>query len=107
MAETDLTQLQLLQQNLQNILLQKQHFQKQLIEIDSALKELETSSTAYKIIGNIMVASKRTDLQKDLQQKKEILDLRFKNFEKQEQVLKQKTEELQQKVLTQLNRKKA
>lgn len=99
MTGANITQLQLLQQNLQNILIQKQQFQKQLTEIDSALKEIKTSPTAYKIIGNIMVASKKEDLQKDLRQKKEILDLRLKNFEKQEQTLKQKTEELQQKVM--------
>ena len=59
MTEINITQLQLIQQNLQNTLLQKQQLQKQLTEIDSALKELETSPTAYKIIGNIMVASKK------------------------------------------------
>jgi len=105
MAETDINQLQLLQQNLQNILLQKQQFQKQLAEIDSALKEIETSSNTYKIIGNIMVATKKAGLQKDLKQKKEILDLRLKNFEKQEQTLKEKAEELQTKVMEQLKKK--
>lgn len=106
MTEANLNQLQLLQQNLQNILLQKQQFQKQLAEFDSALKELETSSNAYKIVGNIMVASKKPDLKKDIQNKKEILDLRLKNFEKQEQILKQKTEELQQKVMEEMKQKK-
>lgn len=106
MAETDITQLQLLQQNLQNLLLQKQQFQKQSTEVDSALKEIETSETAYKIIGNIMVASKKPDLKKDLQQKKELLDLRLKTLEKQEQTLKQKTEEIQKKVLETLKKKK-
>lgn len=105
MTETDITQLQILQQNFQNILLQKQQLQKQLAEINSALKELETSPAAYRIIGEIMVASEKQELQKDLQQKKEILDLRLKNFEKQEQNLRQKIEGLQQKVLAQLKEK--
>ena len=99
MDEININQLQLLQQNLQNTMLQKQQLQKQLIEIESALKGIETSTAAYKIIGNIMIASKKEDLQKDLKQKKEILDLRLKNFEKQEQTLKQKTEEIQKKVM--------
>jgi prefoldin beta subunit len=108
MSEININQLQLLQQNLQNILLQKQQFQKQLSEIDSALNELKDSSNVYKIIGNIMVASKKPELQKDLQQKKEIIDLRLKNFEKQERTLKQKAEELQQKMMEELkNTKKA
>ena len=104
MSETDIDQLQLLQQNLQNILLQKQQLQKQLSEIDSALESMKDSTSTYKIIGNIMVASKKTDLQKDLQQKKETFDLRIKNFEKQEQTLKQKLEEFQQKVMQQIKK---
>jgi prefoldin beta subunit len=104
MPETDINQLQLLQQNLQNILLQKQQLQKQLNEIDSALESLKDSDSAYKIVGNIMVVSKKTDLQKDLQQKKETLNLRIKNFEKQEQILKQKLEESQKNVMQQLKK---
>tara|TARA_Y100000310_G_C20600692_1_gene772852 strand:+ start:462 stop:776 length:315 start_codon:yes stop_codon:yes gene_type:complete len=99
MTDADLTQLQLMQQNLQNILMQKQQFQKQLAEITSAVKEIETSETTYKILGNIMVATKKEDLQKELKEKKELLDLRLKNFEKQETTLKEKTEELQKKVM--------
>jgi len=99
MTDADITQLQLLQQNLQNILMQKQQFQKQLAEIESALKETESSETTYKILGNIMVATKKEDLQKELKEKKELLDLRLKNFEKQETNLKEKTEEIQKKVM--------
>ncbi len=105
MSETDINQLQLLQQNLQNILLQKQQLQKQLSEIDSALESMKDSTSTYKIVGNIMVASKKTDLQKDLQQKKETFYLRIKNFEKQEQTLKQKLGEFQQKVMQQIKKK--
>lgn len=106
MAENDFNQLQLLQQNLQNILLQRQQFQKQLAEIDSALAELETSPTAYKIVGSIMISAPRESLQKELREKKEILDLRLKNFAKQEKLLKEKTEETQKKVLEEIRKKK-
>ena len=105
MADADINQLQLLQQNLQNVMLQKQQFQKQIAEFDSALEELENTETAYKIIGNIMVASKKDNLKKDLEQKKEVLSLRIKNFEKQEKTLKENTEELQKKVLENLKKK--
>ena len=104
MSDADITQLQLLQQNLQNILVQKQQFQKQLAELNSALKEIETSETTYKILGNIMVATKKDDLEKDLKEKKELLDLRIKNFDKQEKNLKEKTEELQKKVMAEMKK---
>jgi len=38
---------------MQNVLMQKQQFQAQLMEIDSALSELEKTNEAYKIVGNI------------------------------------------------------
>lgn len=99
MSENDINQLQFLQQNLQNIILQKQQFQKQLTEMDSALKEIEDSENVYKILGNLMVASKKSEVKKDLQEKKELFGLRVKNFEKQEKNLKEKTEEIQKKFL--------
>lgn len=105
MNDQDIFQLQLLQQNLQNIVLQKQHLQKQLAEINSALEEIVSSPSVYKIIGDIVVASEKNSLKKELEQKKEILQLRLKNFEKQEQILKEKTEETQKKVLEKVKKK--
>ncbi len=65
-----INQLQLLQQNLQNLELQKQQFQNQLVEIDSALTELKSTEKAYKIVGKIMLAASREELSKDLSEKK-------------------------------------
>lgn len=99
-AQEALSRLQLLEQNLQNVLVQKQQFQTQLYELESALKELHGNQPAYKIIGNIMVATKKEDLEKELQQKKELIDLRLQNLEKQEKQFKDKTKQLQEEVLT-------
>ena len=106
MAETDVAQLQLLQQNVQNILLQKQQFQKQLSEIESALAEIGKTEKIYKIIGNLMVSSEKNAVETELKEKKEMLDLRIKNFDKQEVKIKEKTEELQKKVLGEMKDKK-
>ncbi|MBS3102303.1 prefoldin subunit beta [Candidatus Woesearchaeota archaeon] len=98
-TEQKINQLQLFEQGLQNILAQKQQFQMQLVEIESALGELEKSSEAYKIVGNIMVASNREDLKADLKSKKEVLDLRLKTLERQENQIREKAEKLQAEVL--------
>ena len=98
-TEQKINQLQLFEQGLQNILAQKQQFQMQLVEIESALGELEKSSEAYKIEGNIMVASNREDLKADLKSKKEVLDLRLKTLERQENQIREKAEKLQAEVL--------
>lgn len=83
--------LQILEQNLQNLVVQKQTFQFEISETINALGELnECKDEVYKIIGSIMLKSKKQDLEKDLLHKKDLLELRIKNIEKQEQVLKEK-----------------
>lgn len=105
-TENKIAQLQMLEQNIQNFLAQKQAFQSQLIEVDNALEELERSKgKTYKIIGAIMVASDKEAIQKDLQSKKEVLDLRIKTIEKQENQFKDKASKLQSEVLNQLKDK--
>src|SRR3989338_6555455 len=97
--QESIARLQILEQNLQAILMQKQQFQTQLLEIESALKEIQTSKTIYKIVGNIMVNTEKQDIEKDLQQKKEFLNLRINSLEKQEKQLNDKTKQLQEDVM--------
>jgi len=95
--------LQLLEQNLQNIVMQKQAFQMQLMENENAIKELDkTKKDAYKIIGTIMVSSDKQELKKELKEQKEVLDLRLKNLEKQEKNFKEKAEEVQKEVMKEI-----
>ena len=101
-TEKKLNQLQLLEQSMQNLLMQKQQFQLQQVEVESALKELENVEEAYKIVGNIMVLSKKSGLKDDLTSKKEIVELRVKNIEKQETQLREKASKLQSEVLKEM-----
>ena len=100
-----LAQLQFTEQNVQNLLLQKQTIQSQLLEIESTLEELEKEpKKAFKIVGSVMVESTPKEMQKDLKGKKELLDLKMKSIEKQEEKLKEKSKELQEKVLKRVNK---
>ena len=103
-AQESIARLQILEQNMQSILMQKQQFQAQLVEIESALKEMSTTNTVYKIVGNIMVNAEKAELEKDLKQKKEFIDIRIKNLEKQEMQFKDKTKKLQEEVLKTLKK---
>ncbi len=87
---------------MQNLLMQKQQFQLQQVEIESALKELEKVDEAYKIVGNIMVLSKKDDLKKDLDSKKDVMELRVKTMEKQEDQLREKASKLQNELLKEM-----
>lgn len=90
--EATIAQLQLSEQALQNLLLQKQLFQFEFIETNSALEELKKTKQedVYKIVGSLMIKSNKTELEKELEGKKEILNLRLKAIEKQESELKNK-----------------
>lgn len=105
--ETDekISQLQILEQNLQGFLLQKQSLHAQLLEVDSALLELDKTDTAYKIVGNIMVKTKKDILQKDLNEKKEIITLKMKSIERQENKIKETMQSTQKEVLDSMKMK--
>jgi len=104
-GEEDLKQLQLIEEGVNNLLLQKQQFQSQLLEVESALSELGKTEDAYRIVGNIMVHSKKGDLDKDLKEKKKMLDLRIKNLEKQEETMKEKAKKLQTRIMSRMSEK--
>ena len=95
--------LSMMEQSLQQFLAQKQQFQAQLLELTSALEELEKTSKAYKIVGNVMVDTDKDTLVKDLTQKKEMIELRIKSVEKQEDKMRDKTSELQSEVMKEMS----
>ena len=98
-TEQKISQLQMFEQSLQSFLGQKQQFQLQLVEIESALNELEGTDKAYKIIGNIMVETDKAELKSDLQSKKEMLELRIKTMDRQETQVREKAQKLQSEIL--------
>lgn len=106
-TETKIMELQTMEQSLQSFAMQKQRFQISQTEVENAIEELKkTKEEAYKIIGSIMVKSKKEDLEKDLKEKKDILDLRIKNIEKQENKIKERAAELQKEVMNKLENEK-
>jgi len=103
-TEQKIGQLQMFEQSLQSFLGQKQQFQMQLVEIESALGELETTNKSYKIVGNIMVESDKSELKADLQSKREMLELRIKTMEKQESQVREKASKLQSEILNKMKK---
>ena len=98
-VEQKIAQLQLLEQNMQNFLAQKQNFQAHELEINNAIDELgKSKGNAYKIVGSIMINSDKNKLKTDLESKREIIALRIKNLEKQETQIKEKIDKLQEEV---------
>ncbi len=96
-------ELQMLEQSLQNILIQKQNSQFELSEVSEALEELNgAKGEVYKIVGQIMIKSKKEDLKKDLEEKREVSELKIKNFDRQEKMFKEKLTKLRDEVMNEL-----
>src|SRR3989338_9889341 len=95
-----INQLQIMEMNLQNILLQKRTMQIQLLEVDNAIKELKNSKEdAYKVIGSIMVKTERDKLIKELDSKKEMVEIRLKSMDKQEKEIMEHASKIQQEII--------
>ncbi|MEM3074485.1 MAG: prefoldin subunit [Candidatus Pacearchaeota archaeon] len=95
--------LQILEQNFQNIILQKQTFQIEINEILTAINEIgKTKSDVFRVIGQIMVKSDKASLNKELGEKKKILDLKVKSVEKQELEMKEEIERLRAEIMNKL-----
>lgn len=104
-AEEKIHQLQVAEQSMQNLLMQKQSFQAQLLEIESAQDELKNTETVYKVVGNLMLKSKKEDVEKELKEKNETVTLRLKNIEKQEEKIQDQVKTLREEVLNGMKKK--
>jgi prefoldin beta subunit len=97
-AQQILMELQTFQQQMQTVLMQKESLSIQNMEIEKALEELGKSEhdDVYKAVGPILIKSTKKDLTKELNEKKETIDLRIKSLQKQETRLKDKLKESQE-----------
>ena len=88
-------QIQFIEQNIQNLFMQKQAFQMELSESQSAIKEIENADgEIFKIIGQLMLKTEKQKTKEELSNKERILKLRIKTIEKQEDSLTEKMENL-------------
>ena len=101
-TQEKIQRLSMMEHSLQQFLAQKQQLQAQLLEIESALEELEKTDSAYKIVGNIMVATEKAPLKEDLGKKKELAELKIKTVEKQEEKMRAQTQSLQEEVMKEM-----
>jgi len=92
-------ELQILEQNLQAFLMQKQAIQIDLNETTNATNELKSSKgDVYKMLGGIMIKSDKETTLKELEEKKKILDLRVGSMEKQEKLIEGKSDALRKEI---------
>ena len=96
-----LLRLQQLQQTLQKVLVQKQQVELELTEIEQAqteLERLEDDAVIYKSIGSLLVKDKKDEVTTDLNERKELLNMRAKVLGRQEERLRGQLSDLQTKI---------
>jgi prefoldin beta subunit len=100
MSQEKLEEMQLIDQTLQQILLQKHAFQMELSETNTALSEIENANDeVYKIVGQLMIRGEKSKIKDELLNKQKIIDLRLKSLEKQESSLTEKLEKIRDELM--------
>lgn len=96
-----LLRLQQRQQTLQAVLAQKQQLELELTEVEQALSELEKmtdDAVIYRSVGSLLVKSERTKVTDELNERKELINMRINVLGKQEERLRGQIKDLQTKL---------
>ena len=96
--------LQMLEQNFQSLIMQKQSFQIESNETKSALEEISKSKDdVFRVLGQIMIKANKDSLKKELKEKGDLLNLRLKSIEKQETILRENIERIRNDIIGKIN----
>ena len=99
-TQEKIQELQASEQTLQQMLMQKQAFQMELNETENALTEIvKAKDDVFKIIGQIMIKSPKKEVEDGLKKKQELLSLRMKSIETQEETFLEQTNKLREEVM--------
>jgi len=99
-TQQDMAEFERSRQQLFNVSSQKQQMQFQSTTMEKAIGVLEKTKEkkAYKAVGNILILSDVSDMEKELKEQKETIDLRVKSMQKQEDIIVQKLNKLKSKI---------
>lgn len=103
--EGQVAQLQILEQNLKNIEMQKQNMQLQLLESQNSLKELKDyQGKLYKIVGPVMIEAVKEVLISEISERAELLRVRLESIEKHEDSMQREFESIQGELIKHLQK---
>lgn len=107
-TQIKIQEVQIKDQEFQQLILQKRNFKYELDEVDYALKELEKAEgEVSKIVaGAIIIKTDKETLTKELNRKKELIELRLKSIDSEEKELSKEVELLRDEVMKKLTPKK-
>jgi len=98
--ENQIQEINILEQNLQQLFLQKQAFNMELSETETALEEIKKSGDEiFKIVGQLMIKSEKKKIEEELVQKIKLLQLRCNSLDKQEKIFSDKIESIRKELI--------
>ncbi|RLG75886.1 MAG: prefoldin subunit beta [Thermoprotei archaeon] len=100
-VQQNLVKLQQLQNQLAQIVTERNILQNELREIEKALailRELGEDAEVYRSAGHLLIRVKKEDAVKELEDRKEIIEIRLKSLEKQESLVRSRINEVQSQV---------
>ncbi|HID56730.1 TPA: prefoldin subunit beta [Candidatus Poribacteria bacterium] len=99
--QREVLRLQQLQQTLEVTLLQKQQLELRLRETERALKELEKAeedAAVFKSVGSILIRRDVATVREELEEERDILNIRLKALTRQEERSRERLEGLQKRI---------
>lgn len=107
MNENKIPRLQFLEQNLQAISMQKQAYQMELDETLSSIEEINNSKgDVYKVIGQIMIKTKKEKILGDLNARIQLLKSKISSLEKQQEKFDSELRNTRNEMISSIGKKK-
>ena len=107
--QSNLSQIQQIQQQLQSFSVQKSQIKLMIQEMELSLKEIENSKNneddIYKIIGDLIFKSKKEIIKKELDEKIESMKIREQTIQRQEERLTNRFKQLQEQLRSMIKEK--
>lgn len=100
-TQRKIQELQMMEQNFQQLLMQKNAFSMEANETDFIIKEVEkTEGEISRIIGNqVVIKATKEAVLEDMKKKKELISIRMKNIDEQEKEFSEKIESVREEVM--------
>ncbi|MCK4429170.1 MAG: prefoldin subunit [Candidatus Aenigmarchaeota archaeon] len=98
-AQNLLMKVQTQNQQLQELIAQKQNFDVHNAEIEEAIKEMDGKEEVYRELAGILMKSDKGKIQGELEEEKEMLSIRKKQIDTREKQLKEELETDQKKLM--------
>jgi prefoldin beta subunit len=104
-TKASIQEIQILEQNFEQLMQQKQLFNMEINETNLALSETEKAEgDIFKLVGGqVIIKTSKEKISAELKHKKELLELRMKSIENQEKEFSERIEDLRSKIMAKIS----